>query len=281
MTTPNANPTPLPPMARFQDVCAKHPERFARFAPGATAAEIHALQFAVGRPLPEEMLAFHAFRDGTMGQQMVLGYEVLGTSRIVDVKQMWDGLARDYENLPPEDRRARAHWALWDRAWVPVMSRDCEEFALATEPCFGGPAGQIVSFDFKGGGGWAVRHTSYSDWLFTLSALGEEDLFDAHIADGAVEALWRRLNPPTRWIAQEMPSGDAPQDDWKPPPVVVPFIPFKAGDVVKVVGGAFEGKPATFVEVVPDTSRVRLKVSVFGASEVVEVEAREIEVPAC
>lgn len=271
-----------PAVAKLEAALAPHPDLLARFGPGAGEAEIEAFQQALGLPVPDDLLAFHAFRDGTVfapsSEPTVLGYRVYRLADILDVKQSWDGLSRDYEALPREQRRAHAHWALWRRDWVPLLGNDHEQVALATEACFDGPPGQILSFDFKGGCGWTIRHVSYAGWITTLAALAEERLFDHHLVDTAVRAVWSRFNPPARSFDQELPPGE--ETTWAMEPVAIPVLPFKAGEAVKIIDGAFEGKPATFVEAVPETTRLRVEVSIFGRTAVVEIESHQVELPA-
>lgn len=268
-------------LARLEGVLSQRPEVLARFAPGATSAEIEAFRSAVGLPLPDDLLAFHAFRDGTVfrpeGGPTIVGLHVLGCTRIVETKRGWDELAARYDDLPAEERRARAHWALWQRMWVPILADDHQVVALATEACFDGPPGQVISFDFEGGGGWRVEHASYADWIRTLTALAEEGLCDATRGADAVETLWRRLNPTSRWIDQEMSPGEVQTRAWPPERVEVPFRP---GDTVRIVSGPFGNTPAAFVEAVPDTTRIRVQVRVFGRSAITEVELADVELPA-
>lgn len=260
-----------PAIARLEAVLSQHPDLLARFAPSAPSAELEALRSAVGLPLPDDLLAFHAFRDGTTST--ILGRRVLSCAHIVETKRAWDELATRYDELPPEERSR--HWGHWRRSWVPILENDHEVVALATEACFDGPPGQIVSFDFKGGTHWTVEHASYADWIRTLSALAEEGLCDASRGADAVEELWRRLNPDWRAIAIPV-SEQVDIDAGAPEPMDIPFAP---GDAVKIVSGPFESKPAVFVEAVPDLMRIRVQVTVFGQSAVVEVSIHDVEVP--
>lgn len=260
-----------PEVARLETVLSQQPELLARFAPGATGAELEAFRSAVGLPLPDDLLAFHAFRDGTTST--ILGLRVLSCARIVETKRVWDRLATQYDELPPEER-AR-HWGHWRRSWVPILEDDHEVVALATEACFDGPPGQVISFDFKGGTHWTVEHASYADWIRTLSALAEEGLCDAGRGEGAVEALWRRLNPGLRSIVMP-PSEEVDTHARTPEPMDIRFTP---GDPVTIVSGPFESKPAVFIEAVPDLMRIRVQVTVFGQSVVAEVSIHDVEGP--
>lgn len=270
-----------PSVVALEAALALQPDLLARFGPGVSDAAIETFQRALGLPVPDDLLAFHAFRDGTVFapsiEPTVLGYRVHRLEDILESKRHWDELSLEYEALPLEQRRAHAHWALWRRDWVPVLSNDHEVVALATEACFEGSPGQIISFDFKGGGGWAVQHASYAGWIDTLTALAAERLFDHHLVDTSVRGVWRRINPATRWFDQELPPGEEPS--WPAEPVVIPVLPFTPGDAVTIVGGAFAGKPARFVSAVPETTRLRVEVSVFGQTAAVEIEASEVEPP--
>ncbi len=268
-----------PAVLALEAALALHADLLARFGPGASDDELEAFRQALGLPVPDDLLAFHAFRDGTLftpgAEPTVLGYRVLRLEDILQTKRHWDELSLEYEGLPPGERRAHAHQALWRRDWVPLLSNDHEEVALATQACFDGPPGQVISFDFKGGCGWSVQHASYAGWIETLAALAAERLFDHHIVDAAVRDVWGRINPPRRWCDQELPPGEEPAGPSEP--LVIPVLPFAPGDAVTILGGAFAGKPARFVAAVPETTRLRVEVSVFGQTAGVEIDASEVE----
>ncbi len=278
---------PTPAVLHLEATLSRRPELLARFAPGATPEALEAFQRAVGVPIPDDMLAFHAFRDGTVwtsgGHITVLGFQVQGLDQILETKRHWDQLSIDYETLAPEERYRRAHWALWRRDWVPLLADDHQQVALATEACFDGPPGQVICFDFKGGAGWTVEHDSYADWIHTLSALAEEELFDHHRVNVAVEAVWGRFNPHVRFIDQELPPAPPgaveAASTWVPEPAPLPVIPFKPGDPVTITDGAFVGKPATFVEICAEGQSIRVELTVFGRVTTVDIPFMQVLLP--
>jgi transcription antitermination factor NusG len=95
----------------------------------------------------------------------------------------------------------------------------------------------------------------------------------ARFAPGATSAEI----PTLRWIDQEMSRGEAQTCAWPAERVEVPFRP---GDTVRTVSGPFGNTPAAFVEAVPDTTRIRVQVRVFGRSAITEVELADVELPA-
>jgi hypothetical protein len=108
-------------------------------------------------------------------------------------KDHWDALSRAYEvgggNSPrpgseSEDRFAgpspggaanaflihhlpvvNFSHAFWSQSWLPLGHDNSHlQFAYAPDECFGGPAGQVIAFDFKGGVDWTV-FPSLDGWL--------------------------------------------------------------------------------------------------------------------
>lgn len=74
-----------------------------------------------------------------------------------------------------------------------------------------------------------------------------------------------------------MPSAEVETYAALPAPVDIPFTP---GDAVRIVSGPFEGTPAVFIEHACDLMSIRLQLTVFGRSAVVDVPIANVEVPA-
>lgn len=75
-------------------------------------------------------------------------------------KDHWDALSRAFE----AGDGTFSH-AFWSRAWLPLGHDNSHlQFAYAPDECFGGPAGQVIAFDFKGGVEWTV-FPSLDGWL--------------------------------------------------------------------------------------------------------------------
>jgi cell wall assembly regulator SMI1 len=197
-------------VARFVSVVNADPGLASRFAAGATEQQIKGLSEALALDLPEELLAFLSHFDGNAeprwnddsqeyeGEEETLFADstlrLLSVDGILREKSAWDDLASGYEAMDDEEREENRHRAFWNRAWVPFLTSEAEVFAIATEPCFAGPAGQVVWFDYKGHDCWEVRHESFSDWLRTVSAMLERD------ASAFDEAVQRENNPRWRFI---------------------------------------------------------------------------------
>jgi cell wall assembly regulator SMI1 len=210
----------MDPVASFITIMHKTPERLGRMASGVSEEQLHAFQDAIGLALPTEFVALYRHFDGT--RLMVIDEksgEILGDertllpdrltlcslARILSSKANWDGLSRKFEAMSSEERRDHFHYGFWHRAWIPFLSGDGRQWALATEPCFGGPSGQVVSFDYNGHDYWDVEHESFADWLRTISVLIDEDVpaFDPRETE-----INRRLNPNAGFI--KLPPAQSP-----------------------------------------------------------------------
>jgi len=91
-------------------------------------------------------------------------------SQLQAEREFWEGLVDDFE-------RGRSEiWghAFWNRAWYPIATSSVEVFAHDPVGCFGGPPGQVVSFDFKGGDDWFV-FASLVEWLTAFTEGLESD----------------------------------------------------------------------------------------------------------
>lgn len=75
-------------------------------------------------------------------------------------KAHWDALAREFEV-----GGGNFSHAFWSQAWLPLADDNSHlQFAYAPGECFGGPPGQVIAFDFKGGVEWTV-FPSLDGWL--------------------------------------------------------------------------------------------------------------------
>jgi transcriptional antiterminator NusG len=54
-------------------------------------------------------------------------------------------------------------------------------------------------------------------------------------------------------------------------------IPFKAGDIIKVIDGPFKDFDGTVEEIYPDKLKLRVLVSIFGRKTPVEVDVNQVE----
>lgn len=80
--------------------------------------------------------------------------------------------------------------AFWNPAWYPLAMSSVDVHAFDPIGCFGGPPGQVVWFDFKGGDSWSV-FSSASAWLSALTeGFGSDAKEDALFA----AFTWAREN---------------------------------------------------------------------------------------
>lgn len=117
-----------------------------------------------------------------------------------DDKAHWDRLATAFEL---EGGRNWPH-AFWSRDWLPIAHNNSYlQFAYAPRECFGGPPGQVIGFDFKGGEQWVV-FTSLDAWLdavvTTLEVTPPRDL-----APGSIEWALKRGDA----VHFDLPTDDA------------------------------------------------------------------------
>lgn len=259
--------------------------RLALFAPGAPAEALQAYRREIGVPVPDALLELHAWRDGSRRwegerpEAWICGRRLYSLAQSLDVKRSWDDLAARFPALSPAEQPDHAHWALWNPAWIPLMGHDSKEIALATAPCFGGPAGQIVSFDFKIGGGWKVEHASLTDWLATMTALAEASLLEEPEYDDRVRAMCAELNPGAFSVDMIDPNS-ADRFDARPPAAPAPPAPadLRVGAVVSLTAGKLAGQSGTVLEVRPD-GVVQIELSIFGRKITIEASASEVAAP--
>src|SRR5665647_2641817 len=143
---------------RFASVLQEQPSLAARFSP--PIAEIEAAQILerLGVEVPQALLDLYRICDGTVRADVddagtyvpaaclfeEAGVELLPVAEVSRCKIGLDRDAAAYESLDAEDRRRVFHHGFWHRSWIPLAVGHVDIYALATRPCFGGPAGQVV-----------------------------------------------------------------------------------------------------------------------------------------
>jgi cell wall assembly regulator SMI1 len=116
--------------------------------PGATPAELDALQAALGRPLPEELrtwLTWHNGQDPDVPGGLEENWIPMGTTDIAEVKKELD---------------AEAH-AGWHKEWIPFLDNDNDSF-LCLDPTQPGCA---VRECWKGKEDHPVAAPSLAAWV--------------------------------------------------------------------------------------------------------------------
>lgn len=209
-----------PSISRLAEILRTKPEVAQRFAPHASETDVAELVATLGVALPDEFIEFFRLINGNVrpawneAKQELIGEEetlfpdstlrLLSLEAVHRTKQSWDDLAREYEAMDGDARLEKWHFAFWHTSWVPFVVSEAEVFALATEPCFGGPKNQVVWFDFKGHECWEVPHESFADWIDTFAEILKAD------ASAFDDAIRRRLNPKWRFI--ELVTGERSVD---------------------------------------------------------------------
>jgi cell wall assembly regulator SMI1 len=135
----------------------------------------------LGLPLPplfRELYAWHGGDpinsfDWTLGGDDS-GWFLEPLTSILATRRLWQERAAELRDASADDAPTLFNAGFWHPSFVPFMSdRSATEIVVATAPCFGGPAGQIVSFDYKGGSWWRVLGPSLEVFLETMAELME------------------------------------------------------------------------------------------------------------
>jgi len=118
---PLPSPDTLPELlARVDQWLAKRRRRFAKaLRPGATPAEIAALQSDLGHALPDELrvwLAWHNGQDPDVFGAFESNWSLLSTKQIADVKKELDAQASPN----------------WNAAWIPFLCDDGNSVCIDT-----------------------------------------------------------------------------------------------------------------------------------------------------
>lgn len=166
-------------LAHFSTIL-REPQHAMRFAARPPAAEVTALIAALGLPVPPELHQLYALCDGSARDEPWSkhpitpedGLALLSVAEVAEWKQLWDGFARDYLNQTEDERRDHFHHGFWSPSWIPIAASSVDDlYALATAPCFGGPANQVVAFNYKGDTSWYVVAESLDAFLGRLAVL--------------------------------------------------------------------------------------------------------------
>ena len=167
----------------LQGLLDRQPELAALFAPPAEPGAVAALQRELGLAVPDAFPALFGLADGSVGCESpyaarhLLADDGLVLHSLAEVrrwKQFWDDLARDFAALDEAERQLVFHHAFWHPDWIPLAQSGMDDvYALATTPCFGGPAHQVVRFNTKGDACWEVVSPSLAAFVELLATLLE------------------------------------------------------------------------------------------------------------
>lgn len=132
-------------------------KRFVGAIESSSNVESRAPSPLVDTSLPED---YARFLRAVAGWRAVRDLRLTSPADWSREKDHWDALSRAYEV-----GGGNFSHAFWSRAWLPLGHDNSHlQFAYAPGECFGGPPGQVVAFDFKGGVEWTV-FPSLDGWL--------------------------------------------------------------------------------------------------------------------
>lgn len=118
------------------------------FAPGASAGDLDATERATGNVLPPDVRHLLTLHNGAE-MQVMPGWELFSTKRIVDEWRIWEELYReqfkpDGLDCDPEGPVRGDEW--WRLKWTPVTGDGGGNHLCADmEPAAGGAVGQIIT----------------------------------------------------------------------------------------------------------------------------------------
>ncbi len=186
------------------------PEIAALFASPPAPEEVAALVADLGLAVPEAFYSLFRLCNGSVGSEAlydarsVLADDGLVLHSLAEIrkwKQFWDQLAHSYAALDAADRQPVFHHGFWNTAWLPIAMTILDDvYALATVPCFGGPAFQVVRFNVKGDAHWVLVSESLDQFLgllATVLARRERSLRTWTLSQLAPGARWIELMPAT------------------------------------------------------------------------------------
>lgn len=127
----------------------QHPEFDSYFAAGATAQELTEVDQAVGFKLPPDLRYLLAKHNGSNEAQVLPGWELFSTQRIVEEWRIWEELRRDQfvpdgNDCEPEGPIRSDEW--WRLGWIPFCGDGGgNHLCVDMDPPPEGVAGQVIS----------------------------------------------------------------------------------------------------------------------------------------
>jgi len=160
-------------------------------APGATDEEIRSFRESVGllsEQLPESFYAFYRQHNGS--NVVRHSYVPFHDREILLSLDKIAGRWRNWNQAVEKGYLSRyVDGAWWDAAWVPYIETSWYVQVVDTRGSFGGQPGQILSFDFKNPSDRIILHASFDQWLISMLALVEADLWrPGELSDEQYEA---------------------------------------------------------------------------------------------
>jgi cell wall assembly regulator SMI1 len=193
---------------RLEAWCRAHvPGLLDALNPGASAAEIEALERAIQRPLPADVrvsLAIHNGQSGRpLGSDFVFGLELLDAEQIAHYWELWAGLT-EYNDEYREDMASVPPGAIQldyaNPGWVP-LTKAASASHLATDlaPGPAGSVGQMINFG-RDEREKCVLAASWGEFLLSYAKFLESDAFrvihpEAHSWDVNFEPVFNYVSP--------------------------------------------------------------------------------------
>lgn len=262
----------------LQELLDRDPELAALFAPPAGPGAVTALLEELGLDVPDAYHALYGLADGTVDcdsqydARYLLADDGLVLHSLAEVrcwKQFWDELARAYVSLDEAGRKGAFHHAFWHPDWIPLAHSGVNDvYALATTPCFGGPAHQVVRFSTEGDIYWEVVSPSldaFVELLATLLERREPDLPAWKLAQLSPYA--RRIEMPPVTVDRFEREGVLLADVARPPP---PMPMPSLGELARRAAEEHGADETALIERVTDAAR-RAIPGVFGEGRKMEV----------
>lgn len=127
------------------------PEALSQLNPGASDADIAALEAASGFAAPDDVKAFYRRHDGAEVLGLIDGFDLMSLDEIAEE---WPGLVKDYSSPdivgglePPSWTPKGVKRAWWAEGWMPIAKNGGGDyFFIDLDPAPGGRVGQIVHF---------------------------------------------------------------------------------------------------------------------------------------
>jgi cell wall assembly regulator SMI1 len=183
---------------------------------GATPEAVRDAEKALGIALPAEVALFHLAYDGSDGEGVVDGRELLSLERIVDEWQVWKELldAGDFDGKPIDRTGTGVRDDWWRAEWIPFTYDGAgNHHVLDLAPADDGMHGQVLSF-WHDEATRTVVAPSYLAWLADVARWGEgiEPLRAAEMVAEAFVDLPSYTDASGRTITRALHVG-APLDD--------------------------------------------------------------------
>jgi len=126
----------------------------------ASAADLSALETALGQKLPAELRAALEIHDG---EPYLDSYMIMSASRIQDRYQSELEHA-DKASPIPSDGTCRA--VVWSKGWIPFAEDGAQNFlCIDLDPGKQGTAGQVIRWERAQQGAAAAQWKSFGEWL--------------------------------------------------------------------------------------------------------------------